>query len=86
MDVDMDMGLEVGGICDPEQKQKLVFQHVFGIQPRHLKMNNFMEKKCTEKSLLCARDRKKLKLFKDFGYWHGFLCTAKWRDCKRLKI
>lgn len=54
----MDMGLEVRGICDPEQKQKLVFQHVFGFQPRHLKMNNFMVKKI-EKNLCCVQETEK---------------------------
>lgn len=56
----MDMGLEVGGICDPEQKQKLVFQHVFGIQPRHLKMNNFVgeKKKLRKIFAVCKRQKK----------------------------
>lgn len=61
----MDVGLQAGRrrkknlrrmcICDPEHK--LVFQHVFGIQPRHLKMNNFMNerKKRNEKNLCCVQ-------------------------------
>lgn len=88
----MDMvGVASSWMCDPEQKQKLVFQHVFGIQPRHLKMNNFKsEKKKNDKKNLCCvqetEDNKKIKALKTLCNGMVLLQLKIKSFCQRLKM